>query len=731
MSANDLLFAKKTPGQPIYQTLAGHTEDCVAVLGHYLRHHRRQASRLAWDFNLSYRDLCQTLYLAVFLHDLGKATAEFQTHMADETLGRHLSHTFFALPLVETNLPQEYNLLVKALVLSHHTQPFDQLYGSFELRQRVKYLWDQIHTFMTHYEEFHARWLAEEFSLSYRPVLEPRDYLAGDNFKDQIMAEIKTLRQKMYSLKPLHYTKALYCFTITILKHCDQQSSKTFNLYPARPGRIYGSLWNRTPAEPTGHSKQRSLRRLVHNSAINETAIITKEIIQATFSRGRHRIIWVTPGQLASTRRWLELVALFGEERVGLLHALTYLMDPPISFQEPDNNRGGRNKTAHLKYGDRIFSRPVTVTTIDHLIFCLVHGCRQADYALGNLLDAAVIFDGIPGDYPELANCWLDAVQIFNELKVPCYFFDPVSSVAVPAGAQDNVRPASTCTDLPLTVTKIENDAMLNHTVIRNAEEGLTQVIISGSISHAQALYLALKKLLPGVPVLLYHSLFTRRYRYIQPGNLTYQVAGLNQCRGPWVIVATDALLNAAALKCDVLHTCQAPLAVMARRMTLLNSNQRTSPGRLYLYSHGLDMPDQVAWPPIINFPGDVLGPLQEKRRQIKPRPTNLEEVMNHCTVFGYSPPEVRYAGAASKIKLWPLKDQLMDVIPAVRWRPELRQDPVAAEQETIKVPLFWAEKYTGLFREVEHPLETMVICHLPYHPRLGLLLRKGQRLNE
>lgn len=731
MSADNLLFAKKTLGQPIYQTLAGHTEDCVAVLGHYLRHHRRQTSRLAWDFNLSYRDLCQTLYLAVFLHDLGKATAEFQTHMADETLGRHLSHTFFALPLIETNLPPEYNLLVKALVLSHHTQPYDQLYDSLELRPGVEYRWDQIQAFMKHYEEFHTRWLAEEFSLSYWPLIEHRDYQAGDDLKGQIMADIKALRQKMYSLKPLHYTKAIYCFTLTIIKHCDQQSSKTFNMYPARPGRIYGSVWNRTPAKPASHSKHRSLRRQHHGFDINETATIIKEIIQATLKRGRHKVIWVTPGQLASTRRWQELVELLGEERVGLLHALTYLPDPLVSFQEPDNNRGGRNKTVHLKYGDRIFSRPVTVTTIDHLIFSLVHGCRQADYALGNLLDAVVIFDGIPEDYPELTDYWRDAVQKFTELKVPCYFLDPVSSLTALAGDRESISPASTGSDLPVTVTRIETEASLEHTVTHQASEDLTQVIIASSISHAQAIYLALKKLLPGIPIMLYHSLFTRRYRYIQPGSLTAQVADLNRRRGPWVVVATDALLDATALKCAVLYSCQAPLPVMARRMTLLHPNHKASPGQLYLYSDSPAGPDQTTWPPMINFPGDILGPLQEKRRKTKPRSTNLEEVMNDCTVFGYSPPEVRYAGAASKIQLWPLKDRLMDVIPAVRWRPELRHDPAAAEQETLKIPLFWTEKYAGLFREVEHHLDTMVICHLPYHPRLGLLLKEGQWLKE
>ena len=104
---------------------------------------------------------------------------------------------------------------------------------------------------------------------------------------------------------------------------------------------------------------------------------------------------------------------------------------------------------------------------------------------------------------------------------------------------------------------------------------------------------------------------------------------------------------------------------------------------------------------------------------------------MNHCTVFGYSPPEVRYAGEFSKIKLWPLEERLMDVIPAAFWQPELEDDQVAAEQVTLKVPLIWLESFPRLFREIEHPLETIIVCNLPYHPQMGLLLREGQHIKS
>ena len=35
------------------------------------------------------------------------------------------------------------------------------------------------------------------------------------------------------------------------------------------------------------------------------------------------------------------------------------------------------------------------MTTIDHLIYSFVHGFRQADFALGNLQNATIIFDEV------------------------------------------------------------------------------------------------------------------------------------------------------------------------------------------------------------------------------------------------------------------------------------------------------------------------------------------------
>ncbi|MEW5952490.1 MAG: CRISPR-associated endonuclease Cas3'' [Bacillota bacterium] len=720
----DILFAKKTSGHPIYQTLEGHTEDCVAALGCYLRHHRQQAARLAWDIDLAYRDFCHILYLAVFLHDLGKATAEFQEHMAKETLERRLAHTFFGLPLVKTDLPPEHNLLVRALVLSHHTQPYDDMYFSHELAPEVNYQWDGIREFMSRYEEFHARWLAEEFSLAYQPLLENNNPAKGPR-RDHILPEVQRLRRQIHRLEPLYRTKALYCATITILKQCDQLSSKTFNLYPARPGQIYGSLWNRVhPGHPAGQDKK-SHPAPAPQQAGRDTSQITARVLEVARNRGRQKLIWVTPGQLASIRRWRDLTALFGEDRVGLLHALSYFPVPRVFFKEPDNNKGSRGNTAHLKYGDRIFSRPVTVTTIDHLIFSLAHGCRQADYALGNVLDAAVIFDGRPEDYPGLSGYWQEAVQIFNNLKVPCYYYDHVSDLLEPACKNKTaagILPRDTFT---VQVKEVAREIDTSQVAAYAAGEA-TQVVIAGSLTRAQGLYLALQKKLPGVPVLLYHTLFTRHDRYIKPGSLVSRLEAFGRQSGPWVVVATDALLDAAAISCDILHLSRAPLPALARRLTLLGQS-RQSPGLVYLYGDPAGSSPGAGLPETFIYPPHILARLQKLRDQIKPRPTNLEEVMNHCTVFGYSPPEVRYAGEASKINLWPFEERLMDVIPAVFWRPQLKDDPVAAEQVTVKVPLTWHGRFPHLFREIEHPLETIIICHLPYHLRLGLLLREGQ----
>lgn len=92
------LLAKKRAGVDVYQTLAGHTEDALIVLSRYLREHRPAVQRLVDEQNLPFTHYCQILFFALFLHDIGKATREFQERLVKEELSRSFPIPFSACP---------------------------------------------------------------------------------------------------------------------------------------------------------------------------------------------------------------------------------------------------------------------------------------------------------------------------------------------------------------------------------------------------------------------------------------------------------------------------------------------------------------------------------------------------------------------------------------------------------------------------------------------------------
>jgi len=420
-----ILMAKKRPGREIYQTLAGHTEDALAALSRHLQRHRSVLERVVAEQGAAFPEFCAVLFLAVFLHDLGKATREFQARLRLETLDRDVSHTFFALPLVHTTLPAEPNTLVRVLALSHHTQPFDRLYYSFHLLPRVHYLVDEIAAFINTYPSLYAKYGRVLFSSSDRP-LAAAPPPTGE--REEIRAEVEALKREVLSRPDTARTRALYTLAITILKQCDGEASRIFSAARPAEGTVCGALLEtvsapadspgKDAAHPAPGPPAAEKRGIYRQAGLRRVKTILSHALAVQRSRVRERLIWICPGQLVPRKTHAALAALCGPENTGLVHALSYFPADPRMMGEPAGRQNGNGIA--LKYGDRIFSRPVTVATVDHLVFCLVHGFPQADYALGNLLTAVVVLDGLPAPGSRAREYTLDALTLLGRMKVPC-----------------------------------------------------------------------------------------------------------------------------------------------------------------------------------------------------------------------------------------------------------------------------------------------------------------------
>ncbi|MGB9826587.1 MAG: hypothetical protein ACPLRU_07930, partial [Desulfofundulus sp.] len=111
---------------------------------------------------------------------------------------------------------------------------------------------------------------------------------------------------------------------------------------------------------------------------------------------------------------------------------------------------------------------------------------------------------------------------------------------------------------------------------------------------------------------------------------------------------------------------------------------------------------------------------LEDEYQRSKRISTNLEDIFNTCTLFGYSPREVRYA-VSPLVNLWEPRERLMDVIPAGLWQEELPAMPDAIRKRKVKVPAEWFARHPELFSVLEGLREKIILCHLPYQRDRGL----------
>ncbi len=77
----------------------------------------------------------------------------------------------------------------------------------------------------------------------------------------------------------------------------------------------------------------------------------------------------------------------------------------------------------------RLYLNRITITTVDHLLLSLCHGFKYADRALGNLLDAVVIFDELHYYQQHTIGLIHEAFGLFRSLGVPSM----VMSATVPS----------------------------------------------------------------------------------------------------------------------------------------------------------------------------------------------------------------------------------------------------------------------------------------------------------
>ncbi|GBD14670.1 CRISPR-associated endonuclease/helicase Cas3 [bacterium HR25] len=792
------LLAKReaVAGEARFQSLLGHSQDTVIALGHLLR--GRGVAAFCQRWQIPPRDL-ETIASAVcLLHDWGKSTKAFQEAIAQ---GRHspdFPHALVALPLV-TGVWQRLCLptlwtggpLLEALaVASHHTGLYSGLYKG--LPQPLRRLGYRPETG----EQLDAAlgWLGQRLGderlrpLGAWPVSE-WGQLTLERCVDVLygLGEVASRISSSGDDATTVRVKVLYSFLLSLLKQADQRASQHFASEASRLSMpVVEALGPPSfPWQLPDDARERVVGSVPSLYAYQRRLAGTDApyvVLMAPCGRGKteaallwalglwregrvDRIVFALPTQVTSNAMHQRLADLFGRDAVGLYHGRSYLEQRELArlgqagaSEGEDIDPAAEMEIARSEnYQGEHFLRPVTITTVDHLLYTFVHGYSQADMSLGTLQTAAIVFDEVHYYDRHMLAELRELFHLLRLMQVPHLLM----SGTLPAFLVQEARLTDYCQvsdeeglgRRPFYLRTRQEPLLHRRTdsqgapwaaspealdeIVAGHRRGLVQFVVVNTVARAQGLYLALRENLgEGERLVCLHSRFAYQHRRQKERQV---LEWLRSGQRPLLLVATQVIEVSLDISCDRMYSELCPVDALAQRAGRLNRGAAEPDGHElvvfpvsspepYLERRGEPLPYLTQTWELLS---DGLAVSYAWAREACDRlyrdatlgVADLTPLFRRCTLFGPGPDEVRFSDEQGKI-YQPRRVTMptFDVIPQAVLD-TLGEEGLDSLYLT-PVPLWWLGKSNreglGLFYPHTRGKRTWYICRLPYDEEVG-----------
>lgn len=780
-----------------FQTLRGHSQDTVTALGHLMGERGIAAFCRRWG--LPRRDLEIVASTVCLLHDWGKSTEPFQKAIEQ---GRHspdFPHALVALPLVvelweRLCLPTLWPglpLLEALAVASHHTGLYSGLYKSLPRPiARLRYRPDTAR----HLDDA-LTWLGQRLG---DERLRPAGHWPTDEWGRLTLHQCVDFLHHQLGREAARLVsdgddsavvrlKALYSFLISLVKRADQWASQHFTAVaeelstdvadalapPPPPWRLPDDARQRLLASiPSLYPYQKRL------SAMDARLVV----LMAPCGRGKteaallwslglweagqvDRIVFALPTQVTSNAMRERLASLFGQDAVGLYHGRSYLEQRELvriakaSGAAPDDlDPGAESELARSEnYQGEHFLRPITVTTVDHLLYSFVHGYGQADMSLGTLQTAAIVFDEVHYYDRRMLSELRELFRLLRLMQVPHLLM----SGTLPSfllsearlGDYEQVsdeeglgrRPFYLHTrDEPLLQRQQGGDARswapspsALTELVQGYRDGLVQFVVVNTVARAQALYRALRGALgEGQRLICLHSRFAYQDRRQKERQL---MEWLERGERPILLVATQVIEVSLNISSDRMFSELCPMDALAQRAGRLHRRAAEPDGhRLVVFPVASPEPYMLGRNQPLPYMDRTWALLEDglavsydwARRacdQVYADATlltaDLPQLFADCTLFGPGPDEIRFSEEEGRLyRPRQVTMPSLDVIPHV-FIERLGQAGLDAIY-LAPVPVWWVGKSNREGLDIFYPMScgsrTWLVCRLPYDAEVG-----------
>ena len=427
------------------QTLLGHIRDCLTVCDEMLIRRepflRNFCERYGWDWE----DVRRCIRFAVWFHDIGKASNQWQQYIRG--YGQSVTHALpsFAIGAMSLGIRDfEKSPRFAALfaILAHHLQMLHD--GSFpeerNRRLRVDMPVDYINEHFAHFRKLEPNITIVEWQKS---QLQLGSFCRSlDRIKRMVRKETDLQFKVLYSLILNMLTASDNYASENVPEGGSSDNPHTTNLTHDALARIHDKfpLYDNAPLkslpflseDETPNDMQQEIvasdaYRLILNAGCGEGKTAAALLFgQKWLKQNRiERIILTLPTKFTANNLYRDLVSSEGynipKELVGITHGdsrefLTQLTNTEEENSEQEDTNG--NIMAQV-FENNFYAKPVTISTVDHLLMSLYHGYKYADRAFFNVASALVIFDEVHYYEGRTMEAIAEAMRRLTQLKIP------------------------------------------------------------------------------------------------------------------------------------------------------------------------------------------------------------------------------------------------------------------------------------------------------------------------
>lgn len=563
--------------------------------------HLRDVLRLGSDisnyFNLDQRILMK-IALSCALHDIGKATVDFQQHIRGKR-NKAYPHALASMPFVlvaEICLNRSYgwntnDLIATSAVLTHHSPLSPRLYMGYgkpnfhpDLDKIIEATWGLLYQF-----KVDKLPQSNNFMDSIRSLLDNSPASMLDDTQISIGSTLRGLFQSLPT-RDFAQVKSVLHLADWLASAGKHDASILF----LNSGKQI--VKSHTCKFPLRNFQQQAEGSCDENIQLRAPTGTGKTEALLLWANNTDRLIYLLPTQATVNAMWRRMRRIYGSDNVALAHGRANYMLRNESDEDPLEER---------LFGS-VFAKPVTVATLDQYLLSHLNG-RHWEERRCLAKQSKIVLDEIHAYEPYTLGLLLKAL----ETDPPARF--AIASATLPPSLL-KLFPEGTLIEAEHYLWRrtrhrlhLEDDLLQNvlERALSFATSGKRVLIVANTIREAQMLYQTLKNELNWDECYLLHARFTFQDRQNMEEKVKDPKPGT-------IFIATQIVEVSLDISYDVLVTEIAPIDALVQRMGRVNRFDDQPPALVIICCRYSENSRHVYGKDILDYSLEILRELPE-----------------------------------------------------------------------------------------------------------------------